>query len=127
MPYQIASGHNNAAGLTTVTIQPYCPGIGYTFVMDGDSVADIKGDGSTTWVYATLTAAQFDTLLNEFGLDYNTTPSKKVTIRTTVNDNATGHNRNYANYNAVITAPPKPRFEWFQKNIEFTITAMEAL
>jgi hypothetical protein len=127
MPYQIVDGHNNAGTLADVTIQPRCPGISVRVVTDGNGGRVIKGKGRTQWIYENLTAAQFATLLTEFGLSYTTAPSNQVTIRTTVNHSATALDRSYANYNATISIPPEPNFEWWWKAVVFEIVALEAL
>lgn len=127
MTHQVASGHNNAAGLTALSLQPRCPGISYNFVADGDGISDIKGTGFTAWVYDSMTAVQFETIMTELGLDYGTTPSKKVTVRIPKNEAATNLDRDDANYNAIVTAPPRPTFEFFWKRVEFTLTGLETL
>lgn len=123
MAYEFAVGYNNEAGLTVVSIQPSCPGIAVTLVTDGHGVARVKGKGASEWLYdPALPAGDFADLLAELGgLNYYDTPSVECTIQTTLNDDATGLNRDFGIFNAVLTIPPQPRFKYFWQPIVFSL------
>lgn len=102
MPFQAATNHDNADGLTTVTPQPRCVGIQYAERRySADNSANDHGYARTDWLYDFMTPSQFDTLRTLLGLS-DTTPSAEATIRTIKNDHET-----FANYN-VTALDPRP-------------------
>lgn len=122
MAYEFATGHDNEAGLSVVSIQPSCRGIQVNVVRDGRGFAKIKGKGTLDWLYdPSLPAGDFAALLTEFGLNYFDTPSVDCTLRTTLNDEADEMNREFGVFNATLTIPPAPQFQFFWKPIAFHI------
>jgi hypothetical protein len=123
--YQVAIGYNQAGALADISVQPKTPGL-------SPGVRDISGDGliyedgfkSTTLEYGFLTAAQFNTLLGEFGLSA-TTASAKVTIR--IPNDA----RSEANYNAIIVKPDFTREGQYKfgiyRDVKFKVRRLDAL
>lgn len=107
--YQIAAGHDNAAGLVNIeaitpsgdkTFYPpagvgtYNPG---EFRIRGDVSLYIAGEASCEWVFSSLTRAQVRYLMTTYCAS---SYSGKVTIRT-----KTDNINTYANYNAVMVLP----------------------
>lgn len=127
MTYQIASGHDNAGGLVTVTPQPASPGILYPRRIYAASGA-VYEDGTpyTLWVYSDiLTADQYDALLTAFGL--TAAVSALVTVRTISGEDRT----TYTTYNARIVRPRNgdtaKYANGFWHDVVFVIREMEAL
>ena len=121
MSYQIAIGYNQAASLADVDPQPSSPGVQATrryMALDGHAYND--GADTAAWVFTALSESEYSSLLTAFGL--TSAVSAEVTVKTTK------HDRSEANYNAIIIRPPRLRFEYgAYRNVEFRLTAMEAL
>jgi len=104
--YQVADGHDNEAGYSNITHQPRCEGVKYARTVDAPS-GDVYEDGAyADLIHSTgeeqgLTAAQFDTLLTEYGL--TTVNTNQITITLPDLD------RTAVNYNATIV---RPRPKW---------------
>lgn len=126
MAYQYAVGYNQAGSLADMTIQPAGTAIEYTFVVGGDGIAVPKGYGRQVLRFESVTAEQVETIITQLTLSYST-PSKAFTLRTTKNEAATGLNRDFHNVNAILTLPPRPRFQWFWKDFEIEVTRIEAI
>lgn len=114
--YQIATGHNNAAGLTLVTA---ITGSGLTAFVDvqgvgqatlGEKVVTVggrtkrNGFSSTNWISGYLTVAQLAYLRTTYG--EQSASGGLVTIKTTL-DNVT-----FSNYNAVLDLPDPATLEY---------------
>ena len=103
--FQVAIGHDNAAGLANVSpFQPRSAGLKYPArVIAPDGTVILKGLPYTEWIWDFQDVADYGTMLGEFGLSATTpTASALVTIKTLESDFST-----FANYNA--TAPlPEP-------------------
>lgn len=137
MTYQIASGHDNVAGLVDVTsITPagseaFFPHVAYGNYSPGalrvraDGAVYETGFASTTWVFTVLLGAQYTYLYDTFQAD--ATNGNRVTIAT--------RNRGgvFANYNARLILPQRPELEYrpdprfvFQ-NVEVQFTRLAVL
>lgn len=124
MPYQIADGHDNAAGLATIDPQPASEGLQYPKRrVAGDGTEYNDGSAFTIWRYrGVLSTTQYSALLTAFGLSSALT--NEVTVRTLHGAART----TYSNYNATIVKPFNPRFErGFWRDIEFRVIKLEAL
>lgn len=120
MTYQIASGYDNVAGLTQLDPQPRCPGInsGRTIVsVDGMIYED--GYGNADLIYTVLTKDEYDSLLTQMGL--TSVKSAQVTVSLPQNQD-----RNFSNYNAIITKPD-PQYKDFWKDVIFRLTRIEGV
>lgn len=125
--YKLAVGHNNAAGLVTVTPQPMSPGILYPRQVNAAS-GDVYDDGRayTVWLYdGVLTPAQYAALLTAFGLASARTAL--VTVATVTDEART----TWASYNARIVRPfngSDARFKrGFWRDVTFVLRNLEAL
>lgn len=128
MAYMVALGHDNTAGLATVTPQPSCPGLKVAIRRHGgDGTVYRDGWMSASWHYGyhspdrrVLTA-----LLTQFGL-IGGTYSRAVTV--TLRDNGTN---TFSNYNAVITMPDFPDAGAYEmgawQEIAFELTQIRAI
>jgi len=127
MTYQIATGHDNAAGLADVTPQPASPGILYprrVYAASGDVYED--GTPYTLWGYKDiLPADEYAALLTAFGLA--SAVSALVTVRTVAGEDRT----TFANYNARVIKPRNgdtAKFaNGFWHDVVFVIRELEAL
>lgn len=122
--YQIASGHNNAAGLTALDPQPASDGI-----LDGVRIEALSGavyaDGApyTIWRYpGLLSETQYGSLLTQTGLA--TARYAEVTVKT----NASADRATWTNYNAIIVKPFNPRYrKGFYRDVEFIVKMLETV
>lgn len=126
MPYKYANGFNQAGSLANLTVQPAGGAIEYTFVVGGNGIAVVKGYPRQVWRWENVTAENAETILNQLGLSYST-PSKEATVMTTKNEAATSLNRDFANANAILTLPQRPRFKWWWVDFEIELTRIEWL
>jgi len=100
MPFQAAPGHDNTAGLSTVTPQPRSPGITYAEVRHSANGAVARhGNAATEWRYGYMTPAWFAALQALLGIS-ETVKSAEVTIQTVQNDFQT-----FEDYNAIAVHP----------------------
>jgi hypothetical protein len=121
MPYQIAASWNNAAGLTTLSVQPRDAGIQPGLRRRaGNLLMYEDGMESVNWIFDLLFADQYEDLLTELGLASAT--SAKVTVRTTRNTD-----RAFANYNAVIERPTNFDYQYWWNKVEFPLLLDAAL
>ncbi len=100
MPFQIAPGNDNEAGLTDVQPQPRHSGLLYPRVIvaaDGSKYYDGQPYAEWRWDYLTKTA--YEVLLDQMGLS-EAMPSAPVTVRLLLNDFTT-----FANFNATACLP----------------------
>lgn len=102
MAYQFASGFNNSAGLSNLSVpdfksSPMRPGV-LRAAGDRSKVAD--GDMMQDWIFTAITHAQFTSLCTNIGFDADDfTPAfVNATVRTKKNNG-----RTFANYNAVVS------------------------
>lgn len=123
MTYQIADGHNNAAGLANVTTQPACEGIRYpreTIAANGDVFED--GAPFVEWRYGPeLHEDTYAALLTQFGL--SSAKTNEVTVRTTQSANRD----TFANYNGLIVRPQPLYRRGFYRDVVFVVKMLEAL
>jgi len=116
MTYQIASGHNNAAGLVDITsITPsgssaftapqaygsYRPGVQR---VRADGAVYETGFAEAVWAFGVLFGAQYDYLYTTFAAD--ATNGNAVTIATR------NRNGDFANFNARIILPPRAELDY---------------
>ena len=122
--YQVATGYNNAAGLTTLTHQPFCMGIrAGRRVIAGNGMLIEDGLGSADLVFNLLKKAQYSTVLAEFFI--TSAPSAQITMRMPRNSD-----RAFANFNAIVLRPDLPvdgSYEFAYRNITLRLTGIEAL
>lgn len=122
MPYQRATGYNNAAGLADIDPQPACPEIVPGLLRpngNGSLVEDGYKSAKLRW--SRLTPAQLDDLYDDFGWS-DTVASVEVTIR--MKGNA---DRAFANYNAIADRPRGNYVLGYWENVESDIHHMDAL
>lgn len=95
--YQVADGHGNAAGLTTLTPQGATPnGLKYPETdWYGSGSADVNGVLQTELVWTGISLSDYNTLRTQLGVT-DTAISNAVTIRLVSNAGAWG------NYNATV-------------------------
>lgn len=121
--YQIADGHNNAAGFTSVTPQPKCPGMLPASLEPSISGHEAEnGSPYTLWMYSVLTVAQFNALNTAFGVS-RSARSNDVTVST--REDA----RTFGSYNGTIHYPEmgrdaKHEDSWY-RDVEYRITMLE--
>lgn len=123
MTYQLADGHDNAAGLAAVTPQPACEGIFYPKeIIAASGIVYNSGMPYCVWKYGPeLPEDDYNSLLNQFGLA--SAKTNEVTVKT-ISDAARSA---YSNYNATIVKP-QPRYQMgFYKDVAFVIKLLEAL
>lgn len=122
MPYQVATGHNNAAGLTTIVPQPATseiePGL---LRQGGDGLFYEDGFKRTTLKWSRLTSAQLAALYTAFGWSA-TVASSAVTLR--LKDNS---DRDFANCNVIADRPRARYVLGYWENVESDIHHMDAL
>jgi hypothetical protein len=124
MAYQVAIGYNQAGALANISVQPRTRGLTPgDRQMSGDGLIYEDGFPGTVLEYGFLTAAQFNTLLGEFGI--SSAASAKVTIR--IPNDA----RSEANYNAIVIKPEFTREGHFEfaiyRDVKFRVTRLDAL
>jgi hypothetical protein len=126
MPYQAAIGHNNAAGLTTLSPQPSSPNgvqtARYSNSASGQTYPD--GEQFIELVYTSLEPAQKNALDTAFGVS-DSVGSNEITVRIRKNDDS------FANYNAIVDYPPVGRKARRSLNgwesVSYTVHLVEAL
>jgi len=105
MAFQLALGHNNAAGLADlVTLPvspgpPYTPGLKYARTIIPSSQKKYRDGLYTEWRFSFLTKAQRAAFETQAGLS-EAVPWSEVTINTLTNDYTT-----FDTYNAIIWRP----------------------
>lgn len=125
MTYQVADGHNNAAGLATMTKQPKCEGIvpGRRIRTLGRTVYE-DGYSSAVLVYTMVTSADVETILTELGIF--SAVSNDITIRLPRNGD-----RDFTNYNATAVQPEWVREgrykQGFYEDVEIPLIFMETI
>jgi hypothetical protein len=118
--YQIIDGHDNAGSLVDVSVQPRSTPMSYPEQQHTPDGTYPDGPLTQAWEYDTLTEAEFDALLTEFGLALGT-HFNDVTIKTRENDGT------FANYNARIIYPGSLARKWFYRDVSFGLIYLEAL
>lgn len=110
MDYKIADGHDNTAGLTLISVQPYCPPIEYPRIVRAVSQKVYEDGYPFTWFrYGNLQVAQYTSLLTEFGLASATYNNVTVTLP--------GNDRVAVNYNARIIHVKSKEYRDFANHI----------
>jgi hypothetical protein len=101
MSDQVAVGHDNTAGLATVSASkpPKTQGVQYPrYITAGSGVVYPDGAPFVVWAFEHLTAAEYVAVLTAMGLtDSPASVSADVTLRTIGHDRVT-----YRNYNATV-------------------------
>lgn len=122
MPYSVAPGWDNAAGLTALSVQPKTEGIEEPeVIIAGDAHGYDKGASRLELIYTALSPTQYNALLSETGLD--DARSVRITLQARNNDD-----RTFANYNAVIYRPRAPKYRNpAYRDIVFSVLIVEAL
>lgn len=119
MTYRIADGHDEEANFADVTPQPRSPGILATERRYSLNRTPHEQALYTIWIYNSLTDAEYNSLLTQFGLS-DANLSNDVTIRTTNNA------RSFVNKNATILLPEQGvdarREMAFWKDVSFYLT-----
>lgn len=124
MPYQVAIGHDNAAGLSTITPQPATPdGLRYPEInYGGDGTASFNGHLTADLVWNNLVDRDRRAVIAaQFGLS-DTVASALVTVRILKNDDT------FANFNCTANATLGARrtpVAW--QDFRIILTKLEAL
>lgn len=121
--YQIADGHDNAAGLATISPQPGVPDAVKFPETDffGDGGAEVNGFQQLELVWTALTRSQYNTLRTALGVT-DTVITNDVTIRIRTNADT------FANYNAtVIDLQTARRSYTGWENYRVLVTKLEAI
>lgn len=115
MTYQIAIGHNNAAGLADMLTQPACDGINYPeYKYLPDGTVEPIGFGVAALRYEALDEENLSPLLTQCGLS-DSIASAAVTIR------LPNLARTFGNYNAYIVRPLDLKYRYWYNGLVFEI------
>ncbi len=128
MAYQIATGFNNQAGLTSVSPQPSSDGVAISrviYTVNQKAIDD--GIYVTLWRYSALDQTSLNNILSTMGIAAGTR-TYEVTVRTT------DETRSYSDYNAILISPlgyegnTRAKYEGgFWHNVVFEFRLLEKL
>lgn len=119
MIYYQADGHDNEAGYTKISVQPYCTGVMYARRIIALSAVYDDGEAFAKLVYSVLKPSQYSALLTEFGLASALENDITITL-----PNAA---RTTTNWNGTIVKPFNPQFRvGLYHEVEFMLIQLEA-
>lgn len=129
MAFKLASGHDNTAGHTTLTMPIHSTGLLYPRHMVAISgIVYATGAPYSVWTIQHLTVAQYQAILTAAGISAVYSDSNEVTVSDIIPDRST-----YADYNATIVHMSDKDMQWaghhdrWIQQATFTFIKLEAL